>query len=379
MRESNTQENEVNRTSIRRAAVPFAALALGLSLSACGAGNESSADTGSGSSSGDSSLSGTLNGAGSSAQEAAQGAWTAGFQSSNPDATVNYDPSGSGAGVEQFLAGAVNFAGSDAYLDDTQLADSKKPCGDTAIEVPSYISPIALIFNVDGVDELNLSPDTAAQIFAGKITTWDDPAIKSENPDASLPSDRITAVHRSDDSGTTKNFTDWLHQTAPDVWTADAGETWPFKSGEAAEGTSGVVEAVTNGKGTIGYADASQAGDLGTANIKVGSDYVGPTADAAAKAAEVSKPVAGRADNDLALDIDRTTTEAGAYPLVLVSYVMACPTYDDAETADLVKGYLGYVVSSDGQAKAAQAAGSAPLPSSLEQKASTAIDAITGG
>src|SRR6476661_3059534 len=316
MRESNTQENEVNRTSIRRAAVPFAALALGLSLSACGAGNEdtSSGDSGSGSSSGDasSSVSGTLNGAGSSAQEAAQGAWTAGFQEANPDATVNYDPSGSGAGVEQFLAGAVNFAGSDAYLDDTQLADSKKACGDTAIEVPAYISPIALIFNVDGVDQLNLSPETVAGIFSGKITTWDDSAIQSENPDAKLPSDRITAVHRSDDSGTTKNFTDWLSQTAGDAWGQEAAETWPFKSGEAAEGTSGVVEAVTNGKGTIGYADASQAGDLGKASIKVGSEYVGPTADAAAKAAEVSKPVSGRADNDMALDVDRTTTESGA-------------------------------------------------------------------
>ena len=160
-------------------------------------------------------MSGTLNGAGSSAQEAAQGAWTAGFQQANTGATVNYDPSGSGAGVEQFLAGAVNFAGSDAYLDDTQIADSKKPCaGQTALEVPNYISPIAMVFNVDGVDKLQLSPDTAAKIFAGKITKWDDAAIKADNPGAKLPAQTITPVHRSDDSGTTKNFTDYLHQTA---------------------------------------------------------------------------------------------------------------------------------------------------------------------
>jgi phosphate transport system substrate-binding protein len=366
----------VNRTSFRRALAPTAAvLALGLSLSACGAGNETSSDTSNGSSG--SKLSGTLNGAGSSAQEAAQGAWTAGFQQANSGATVNYDPSGSGAGVEQFLAGAVNFAGSDAYLDDAGLTSSKKVCGGkTAIEVPDYISPIALVYNLPGVDKLQLSPATAAKIFAGKITKWNDPAIKADNPDATLPGDSITAVHRSDDSGTTENFTDWLHQTAGSSWTDEAAETWPFKSGEGANGTSGVIEAVKNGKGAIGYADASQAGDLGKASIKVGSAYVAPEAAAAAKAADVSKRVPGRADNDMALEINRTTTESGAYPLVLVSYAIACPTYKDKKTADLVKGYLTYVVSSDGQAAAGKTAGSAPLSSSLSGDASDAVKQI---
>ncbi len=370
----------MRRTPIRHLVLPtVAAAALGMGLSACGAANESNAaeksssDT---SSSSGSSLTGTLNGAGSSAQEAAQGAWAQGFQSANPDVTVNYDPSGSGAGVEQFLAGAVDFAGSDAYLDDDQLATSKDTCGDTAIEVPSYISPIAVIFNVSGVDSLQLKPATIADIFAGKITTWDDDAIKADNPDADLPSTKITPVHRSDDSGTTKNFTDYLHQTAPDNWSAEAAETWPFKSGEAAEGTSGVVEAVTGGEGTIGYADASQAGDLGKASVKVGKEFVAPEPEAAAKAADVSERVKGRADNDMALTVNRTTTEAGAYPLVLVSYVIACPTYDDQAKADLVKGYLSYVVSSDGQSAAGQAAGNAPLSSTLSDDATTALEGI---
>ncbi len=368
----------MKRSTFRGAAAPTAAaLVLGLTLSACGAANEQSSSDQSNAASSGAKLSGTLNGAGSSAQEAAQGAWTAGFQQANSGATVNYDPSGSGAGVEQFLAGAVSFAGSDAYLDDAQLADSKKVCGGaTALEVPDYISPIALVFNVDGVDKLQLSPETAAAIFAGKITKWNDSAIKKDNPGATLPSDTITPVHRSDDSGTTKNFTDYLHQTAASTWTADAAETWPFKSGEGANGTSGVIGAVKNGKGAIGYADASQAGDLGTASVKVGSDYVAPDAQAAAKAADVSKKVSGRAANDIALEIDRTTSEAGAYPLVLVSYAIACPTYKDKKTADLVKGYLSYVVSSDGQAAAAKTAGSAPLSSSLGGDASDAVSKI---
>jgi phosphate transport system substrate-binding protein len=367
----------VKRTSIRRAALPtVAAVALGLSLSACGAANEKSSSSDQSDSSA-TKLSGTLSGAGSSAQEAAQGAWKAGFQSANSGVTVNYDPSGSGAGVEQFLAGAVKFAGSDAYLDDGQLAASKKVCnGETAIEAPDYISPIALVYNLDGVKKLQLSPDTAAKIFAGKITKWNDPAIKADNPGATLPSGSITPVHRSDDSGTTKNFTDYLHQTAATAWPAEAAETWPFKSGEGANGTSGVVEAVTNGKGAIGYADASQAGKLGVASIKVGGSYVAPTADAAAKAADVSKRVPGRAANDMALSVNRTTTAAGAYPLVLVSYVIACPTYADAATANLVKGYLGYVVSSEGQAAAGKAAGSAPLSSTLSSSASAAVQKI---
>ena len=369
----------MNRSTFRRAVAPTAAaLALGLSLTACGAGNEKSSSSSSSSASGGANLSGTLNGAGSSAQEAAQGAWTAGFQQANSGATVNYDPSGSGAGVEQFQAGAVNFAGSDAYLDDKGLTDSKKVCaGKTAIEVPSYISPIALVYNLQGVDKLQLSPDTVAKIFAGKITKWNDSAIKADNPNATLPSESITAVHRSDDSGTTKNFTDYLHQTAAGTWTAAAAETWPFKSGEGANGTSGVVEAVKNGKGAIGYADASQAGDLGVASVKVGNAYVAPTAAAAAKAADVSKRVPGRADNDMALQVNRTTTEAGAYPLVLISYVMACPTYKDAKTADLVKSYLTYAVSSAGQAAAAKAAGSAPLSSSLSSDATDAVKQIS--
>ena len=368
----------MKRTHIRTAAVRTsalgAAMTLGLSLAACGAANEQSSSTNDKASAG---LSGTLNGAGSSAQQAAQAAWKAGFQSANSGATVNYDPSGSGAGVEQFLAGAVAFAGSDAYLSDDQLSQSKKPCnGQPALEVPDYISPIALVYNLPGVSKLQLSPQTVAKIFAGKITTWNDPAIKSDNPGTKLPSTKITPVHRSDDSGTTNNFTDYLHQTAGSVWTNPAGETWPYKSGEGANGTSGVVEAVKNGVGSIGYADASQAGSLGKASIKVGGSYVAPESAAAAKAADVSKPVPGRASNDLALNIDRTTTQSGAYPLVLVSYVIACPSYKDAKTAKLVKSYLGYVTGNDGQAAAAKVAGSAPLSTSLSGDASGTVEQI---
>ena len=365
----------MNRKTLRTTAPVVSALALALALSACGAANEDSGSTGT--DSGDQ-LSGTLSGAGSSAQEAAVAAWKAGFQTANPDATVNYDPAGSGAGREQFIAGGVAFAGSDAYLDDEELAAAKKQCGGEIVEVPTYVSPIAVVFKLDGVDELNLSPKTIGSIFEGKITSWDDAAIKADNPDAKLPSTKITAVHRSDDSGTTKNFTDYLDAASEGGWTGGVVETWPIKNGEAAEGTSGVVAAVNGGNGTVGYADESQAGSLGKAKVKVGDTFTEPTPDAAAKTLDTAAPVEGRADTDIAVDIDRKTTEAGVYPIVLASYQIACQTYEDAAQADLVKGWLTYVTSDEGQKAAAKSAGSAPLTGDFATKVAAAIETIKG-
>ena len=172
-------------------------------------------------------------------------------------------------------------------------------------------------------------------------------------------------MHRSDDSGTTDNFTDYLSKAGDGAWSYDADGVWPIKGGEAAEGTSGMVAAVKGGEGTIGYADESQAGGLGLVSVQVGEEFVAPSAEGAAKALAVSKPVEGRADVDMALDIDRTTTESGAYPVLLASYLIACQTYDDANEAALVKGFLSYIVSDEGQQAAAEQAGSAPLDAEL--------------
>jgi phosphate transport system substrate-binding protein len=322
-------------------------------------------------------MSGTLNGAGSTAQEAAMSAWKTGFQSANPGVTVNYDAVGSGSGREQFIAGGVQFAGSDSYLTTDEVKAATKTCGSNPIEVPVYVSPIAVIYHLQGVDKLQLTSQTVAQIFAGKITSWDDPAIKAENPGASLPSTTITPVHRSDDSGTTANFTDYLSKAASSDWTHPADDTWPTKGGESADGTSGVVSAVTQGDGTIGYADASQAAGLGEALIKVGSQFVGPTTQAASAVLNESTPVSGRPSTDMAMDVDRTTVKAGVYPIVLISYQVTCSTYSSKATADLVKGFESYVVSAAGQNAANKQAGSAPITSALRQQAQKAIDTIS--
>ncbi len=231
-------------------------------------------------------------------------AWRAGFQQDNTGVTVNYDPSGSGAGVEKFIAGGVDFAGSDSPLDaeSGEVEAAKKNCGGDAIEVPNYVSPIAVVFNVEGVDALQLSPKTIAAIFDGKITSWDDDAIKADNPDAKLPATKIDPVHRSDESGTTKNFTDYLEKAGEGAWTHPADKVWPIKSGEGANQTSGMISAVQGGKGTIGYADLSQVGDLSAASIKVGEQWVEPSAEGAATALESSPLEDGRPENSMAVD-----------------------------------------------------------------------------
>ncbi|MGY1801896.1 phosphate ABC transporter substrate-binding protein PstS [Blastococcus sp. SYSU D00922] len=360
-----------------RATTLSVALASTLALTACGASNETDAG-GSGDGGSTQELSGELVGAGASSQQSAMEAWQAGFQGEFPDVQFSYDPAGSGAGREQFIDGSADFAGSDAALDEEELAAAQERCaGGEVFELPNYISPIAVIFNLEGVDELNLTPQTIAGIFTGAITTWNDPAIAEDNPDATLPDTAITPVHRADDSGTTDNFTDYLFQAAGDVWTSEPDGVWPLEGGEAANGTSGVVEVVTSTAGAVTYADASRAGDLGVANVAVGEEFVAPSAEAAAAVVENSPAVEGRGEYDFAIEVNRETEGSGEYPIVLVSYHIGCIEYDDQETADNVKAFMNYVISEDGQAAASENAGNAEISDSLREQAQGAVDAIT--
>jgi phosphate transport system substrate-binding protein len=360
------------RRPIRAAAALALSLSLGLAVTACGAGNESDA--------GDNGDAVTLDGGGSTAQAKAQGAWRAAYQDDSGN-TVNYEEVGSGTGRENFNSGAYVFAGSDSYLNDDEgeLSAAKERCnGEDPIEVPAYVSPIAVAFNLPGIDSLNMSAETIADIFNGTITTWDDKAIAAENDGVDLPSTDIAVIHRSDDSGTTGNFTDYLYQASNGAWATESDGVWPedLTNGQGLEGTSGVIGGVTDTEGAIGYADESAVGDLGVVSIKVGDTYQAPEPAAAAKALAASPRVEGRPDVDMAIDVERTLTDAGTYPLLLTSYLIACQHYDDAATADAVKSYLAYVVSTEGQQSAADEAGSAPLDSKLQQEAAGIVDKI---
>jgi phosphate transport system substrate-binding protein len=348
-----------------------------LALSACGNDPASdSGNSGSGDNGGESSLSGTLAGSGATSMESAQNAWAAKFMEQNPDVDLSYDPVGSGGGRTAFLDGGVGFAGTDSALDDEERAKAKDRCaGGDAYDLPLYISPIAVIYKLDGVPELKLSPATIAKIFDGKITKWNDPAIAADG-NTGLPDLAITPVNRSDESGTTKNFTDYLSKTAGADWPHEASGDWPRQGTQSAQGTSGVVQAVQGGNGTIAYADHSQAGSLGVAKIKVGDAFVEPTAEGAAKVVEESPKKEGLPEHDLAIDLKRDTTTAGTYPLVLVSYIVVCSKYSDAAQGELVKAYVKYIASAEGQQVAADEAGSAPISDALRTEVDAALNSI---
>lgn len=371
--------------ALRTGAVASAA-ALTLLLAACSPSNEDekttdAATTGAAPATSDApeapSYSGNLAGSGASSQESAMEAWIAGFTGSNPDLTITYDPVGSGGGRTAFLEGAVSWAGSDSALKDEEYTQALDRCGaDGAINLPVYISPIAVIFNLEGVSELNLDAATIASIFDGKITKWNDPAIAAQNEGVELPDLAITTVHRGDESGTTKNFTDYLAKAGNGAWPYEASGDWANALGESGQGTSGLVQIVTDTQGAIGYADASKAGKLGTVAIKVGEEYVAHSPEGAALALAASSVNSTNGANDLAYKIDRTTTEAGAYPLMLVSYAIVCQSYEDETEAANVTGFLKYIASEEGQATAASAAGSAPLPAELSAQIESILDEI---
>jgi phosphate transport system substrate-binding protein len=323
------------------------------------------------------SLSGALVGAGATSQESAVQAWIAGFQSANPAVTISYDPVGSGGGRTQFTEGGIDFGGTDTALDDDEwpLAEARCAPG-IPIELPLYISPIAVAFNLSGIESLNMSPATIAGIFNGDITSWDAPEIAEANPDVDLPSLAITPVNRSDESGTTKNFTEYLAAAAGGAWPHDASGDWPVSGTQSAQGTSGVVQTVQSAEGAITYADASKVGQLGTVAVEVGDEYVPYSPEAAAAVVDASPLAEGRAEGSLVRVLERDTTAAGVYPIVLVSYTMACTAYDDAAKASLVKAFLTYVASEEGQEVASTAAGSAPISAGIRSAVMALVEQI---
>jgi phosphate transport system substrate-binding protein len=358
--------------NITRFGKPMAAIAIAagaaIALSAC-AGTPAPVST----------LKGTITGSGATTQTAAQAVWAAGFQTANPNVTVNYLGGGSGQGVTDFFAGKTVYAGSDAALTTDELKKVSPSCaaGSTVFQVPNYATSIAVAFNVSGVDALKLDPATLAGIFSGKITKWDDPAIVALNPSAKLPSAAITAVHRSDSSGTTQNFTDYLAKTAPTVWTEKAAKVFPAAyKGEGANGTTGAVSTIKSGTNTIGYLDAADLGALKAASVKVGDSFVAFSPDTLAAAVAAATPVVNADKNVQVYTLNRTTTNTKEYPLALISYAIGCMAYADAANAELVKSYLTYVLSPAGQTAAIKDAGAAALGASQLTSANATIALI---
>lgn len=355
-------------------------LTLGLAACSGGSSNDGSSngDSNTGTNS-ESTLKGTLNASGASSQVNAQQAWRDNF-TKNTGVVVNYDPTGSGTGREQFIAGQVAFAGSDSYLEGEELAGATQRCGDTEpLELPLYISPIAIAFNLDGVKTLNLTAELIAQIFDGKIAKWNDPKIAALNEGVTLPDLDVIPVNRADDSGTSKNFQKYLVEAAGEAWPYEPEETWPRTGTQSAEKTSGVVNLVKSTPGAVTYADASQIGELGSAAVEVSGEYLPYSPEAAAKIVDGSAPTDDASDSRLTVKLKRDGSVAGAYPIVMVSYLIACTNYNNADDAANVKAFLSYVASAEGQSAAEQAGGgNAPISDELRTKVEAAIAKIQG-
>ncbi|GAA1658515.1 phosphate ABC transporter substrate-binding protein PstS [Nonomuraea sp. NPDC048882] len=353
-----------------------------LSLAACGTDNNAGAAGTSSASApaaagNDNALSGSINAAGSSAQANAITEWTKNFTAANPGVTLNYQPSGSGAGVQAFIQGTVAFAGSDSALkeDEPAQADARCKTG-KAINIPMVTGPVAVVYNLPGVEGLQLSPKTLGGIFNSTITKWDDAAIKADNPDAKLPSTPIQAFHRSDESGTSDNFTKFLKATAE--WPHEPAKAWPAEAkGQGAKGSDGIASSVKDTEGAISYVELSYAENSSLQKAKVANgagEFVELTPESAAKTVETAE-IKGTG-NDLALSIDYATKTAGAYPIVLVTYEITCEKGLAAEEQKIVKSFLTYTASDEGQA-ALKELGYAPLAGTLLTKVRTAVEAIS--
>jgi phosphate transport system substrate-binding protein len=379
----------MNRLVSSRASKLAALAALAtLSLAACGSDPTSAnepAGAEPGSSANTSGLTcpaGKLSAEGSSAQANAITEVIADYNAQCGDkATIEYNPTGSGAGIKSFYNGLVDFAGSDSALkteekDGVIEADkAKERCqNNPAWNLPMVVGPIAFAYNVDGVDKLVLNAEVLSEIFNGTIKTWNDPKIAKLNSGVKLPSANVTVFFRSDESGTTENTTKFLSKAGNGAWKTEPAKAWTG-TGEGKNKSSGVAEATASTKNSITYIEWSYAKDnnLKMAQLDSGKGAVELSGEAVAKA--VSEAKVKGSGSDLSLDLKYAGTKSGAYPALLVTYEIACSKGLAADKTAIVKDFLTYFSSTDVQSKL-EDLGYAPLPSDLQSKVKAAVAAI---
>jgi phosphate transport system substrate-binding protein len=374
------------KSGLRALAVGAAAVSGALVLTACGSNDNSTPSGGSSSSAASASSikcgpKASLLASGSTAQQNAINVWVKNYMAACSGSSINYKGTGSGAGVTDFLNGTTQFAGSDSPLtsDPSQVTASKKVCsGGEGIDLPMVPGPIAVGYNLPGVSDLVLDADTLANIFNGKITKWNDPAIAKLNPSAKLPSTPIQTFHRSDESGTTDNFTKYLIGAAgPKLWPYSGGKAWQAKGGQSASGSAGVAAQVKQTAGAIGYFELSYATaqSIPTAELNTGAAQPVKVSSQSASADVAAAQVVGTGD-DLSLKLDYATKADGAWPITLVTYEIVCDKGNKAATLPAVKAFLSYIASEQGQAGLASQ-GYAPLPDAIATKVRSTIDSLS--
>jgi len=324
---------------------------------------------------------GKIQTAGSSAQANAITEWVNVYQTACPQSTIDYQPVGSGAGVEAFLSAQTSFGGTDKPVVDEDLAAAEERCDDNAaMNIPLVGGAIAVAYHLEGVEELTLDPQTLARIFASEITRWDDPTIVALNPAVELPDAAIAQFHRSDSSGTTANFSDYLEAIAPDAWDYDTGKEWTAPGGQGAKGSDQVIASVAQTPNSIGYVELSYILDAINAKpvaIDQGAGPVLPTADNAS--VTLASSPSTNDDGNIILDIDYTTQVPGAYPISIVTYEIVCSAgLDQGQNPELVSAFLSFAASDSGQALLGEI-GYVPLSGDLLDGVRGSVDRLAQG
>jgi phosphate transport system substrate-binding protein len=322
-----------------------------------------------------------LKGSGATAQENAMEQFVFSYVHACPGYTLDYNANGSGGGVTDFVNNVSDLAGSGDPLDPSkgQVDRAAQRCGSPAWDLPAVLEPIAITYNLNGVNTLKLDAPTLAKIFNGGITRWDDPAIKALNAGTTLPSAPIHVFYRSDQSGDTSNFQQYLVGAAGSAWGRAVGQTFLGGVGDGGVGDNGTSAQVQSTDGSITYNEWSFAvgRQLTMAQVitSAGPDPVAITVDS------VSKTIAGGTfkgqGNDLVVDTSSfyKPTQAGAYPIVEPTYEIVCSKYPDAATGAAVKAFMQAAIG-PGQTDLDQY-GSIPLPSAFQSKIAAAVNAIS--
>ena len=323
-----------------------------------------------------------LKASGSSAQANAITRFVTAYESACPGFTLNYTSSGSGAGVSEFIGGQTDFGGTDSPLnaEKGEADKAKARCGGAdAWNLPTVFGPIAVTYNLPGVDSVALDGPTLAKIFNGAVTTWNAPEITALNSGKTLPGDKINVVFRSDESGTTDNFQKYLDAASDGAWGKGSGKTFNGGVGEGAKGNEGTSAAIKSTAGSITYNEWSYATKQGLQIADVitsaGPDPVKLTAESAGKSIDAVQ-IKGQG-NDLVLDTSSfyKPTAAGAYPIILGTYNVVCSKYPQSDVAPAVKAFLT-VATTDGQ-KGLEEAGYIPIPDTFKAKLTEAVNAIS--
>ena len=308
----------------------------------------------------------TLNGAGATFPNPIYSKWFAEYHKQHPEVEINYQPIGSGGGIRQVTSGTVDFGATDGPMSDEQIKSSKVPLQ----HIPTVMGSVVPAYNIPGVkEELKFTPDVLANIFLGKITTWNDPAIQNLNKDVKLPNQNINVVHRSDGSGTTYVFTDYLSKVSPD-WKGGPGKgtsiKWPVGiGGKGNEGVAGTIRAVD---GTIGYVELIYALQnkitFGSVKNAAGSFVKADLQNTSAAANGVKIP------DDYRVSITNSPNK-DAYPIATFTWLLIPTKPADANKGKIIKDFLSWMID-DGE-KMVEQLSYAPLPQELQGRVKNTI------